>query len=79
MSLTPSPRVSVPGEDGPSKTNTMNGEAVKMVVIGDGTVGKTCLCVVYKDKRFPEEYVPTVFESSALTQMWKGKVCSISQ
>ena len=35
----------------------------KIVVIGDGAVGKTALCQVYVNGKFPEGYTPTVFES----------------
>ena len=35
----------------------------KIVVIGDGAVGKTALCEVYAKGKFPEGYSPTVFDS----------------
>ena len=37
----------------------------KIVVIGDGAVGKTALCQVYVNGEFPTGYVPTVFESDS--------------
>lgn len=32
----------------------------KIVVVGDGAVGKTSLLMVHKNETFPEAYVPTM-------------------
>lgn len=35
----------------------------KLVVVGDGACGKTCLLTVFSEDKFPDLYVPTVFEN----------------
>ena len=35
----------------------------KLVIVGDGSCGKSCLLFVFHKDEFPEMYVPTVFEN----------------
>ena len=39
----------------------------KLVIVGDDSVGKTCLLWTYVRKQFPTDWVPTVFESYIAT------------
>ena len=48
-------------------------ELIKCVVVGDGTVGKSCLIITYSTKSFPERYIPTVYDNYSVNIITKGK------
>lgn len=44
-----------------------------MTVVGDGDTGKTCMLIVYKDRKFDERYIPTIFDVYSMTIPINGK------
>ncbi|CAB1348693.1 unnamed protein product [Coregonus sp. 'balchen'] len=44
----------------------------KLLIVGDGACGKTSLLIVFSVDRFPEVYVPTVFEQYKLLIVGDG-------
>ena len=50
-----------------------NGTEIKVVVVGDGAVGKSCMIICYTTDKFPLEYVPTVFDAHRGKMNYEGK------
>ena len=46
---------------------------IKLVVVGDGAVGKTCLVSCYVSDDFPTGYIPTVFDAHKGNVTYQGE------
>jgi len=51
------------GSTSTGENDLTSAKRVKLVVVGDGAVGKTSLLISYATGEFPTDYVPTVFEN----------------
>jgi len=61
----------------PSTSTIKIHKTIKVVVVGDGAVGKTALLIYYTTKSFPHEYLPTVFDNYSCIEMFEQKPVSI--
>jgi GTPase SAR1 family protein len=52
---------------------------LKLVIVGDGAVGKTCMVYVYSKNEFPEDYTPTVVDNFTLTVSGSKKIKKIKK
>ena len=52
-------------------------EDLKLMTLGDGAVGKTCMLIVFAGHPFPTMYIPTVCDNYAVRVMQDEKAYSL--
>jgi len=68
-------------ESGPDRTKKRDPgkitRAIKVALVGDGTVGKTCLLMSYICQAFLEDYVPTMFDNFSAIEEVDGELVNV--
>ena len=49
-------------------------DKIKLVAVGDGCCGLTCLLIQFNENRFPTEFTPTIFEHYEADIVYEGKL-----
>lgn len=52
--------------------------SMKVVLLGDGSVGKTSMLISYTTDVFPQEYVPTIFDNYLATINYNSQIVKMS-